>query len=147
MENKYNPKKILESKIKIEELKNKIHNLTLDTQEIILKSCATADLELIKNNQDVKEFKNKLYKFQKYLIITEGYNFYNEFYIQMMEALDKKRELIEKYGVLEAYNLIPEHLSLLETRQKKLNIFSIAKRKLFELFKINQNAYKQEKNN
>jgi len=133
---------------KIGLLKTSVRNLALDTQELILKSCACSDLELIRNKQDVKEFQNKLYKFQKYLIVTEGYNFYNEFYIQMMEALDKKRELIEKYGSLEAFNEIPENLSLLETRQEKLNLFEVARQKLVALFKHNKQeaASKNEDN-
>ena len=132
---------------KIDLLKVSVRNLALDTQELILKSCACSDLDLIRNNQDVKEFQNKLYKFQKFLIVTEGYNFYNEFYIQMMEALDQKRELIAKYGSLEAFNEIPENLSLLETRQEKLNLFEVAKQKLVALFKHNKQEANEKENN
>ena len=56
----------------------------------------------------------------------------------MMEELDKKRELIEKYGTLEVFKEIPENLSLLETRQSKLNLFGIAKQKLLKLFSLNK---------
>lgn len=119
-------------------LKTQIAELALDTQELILSSCSNSDLELVRDLDGVKEFKNKLYKFQKYLFVSEGYNFYNEFYIQMMEKLDKKRELIEKYGPLEVFNEIPENLSLLETRQSKLNLFKVAKEKLVKLFKLNK---------
>lgn len=119
-------------------LKNQITELTLDTQELILTSCSYSDLNFVRDLQDIKEFKNKLYKFQKYLFVTEGYNFYNEFYIKMMEELDKKRELIEKYGALEVFKEIPENLNLLETRQSKLNLFKVAKEKLMKLFKLNK---------
>lgn len=139
-EKNQNIKKIQKSQEKLESLKTDIKNLALETQELILQSCAKSDLELVRDNQSAKDFKNKLYKFQKYLIITEGYNFYNEFYIHMMEELDKKRELIEKYGTLEVFKEIPENLSLLETRQAKLNLFALAKQKLIKFFKL----YKQE---
>lgn len=135
-------KKVHASQEKIELLKNSVKNLTLETQELILKSCSYSDLELIRDNQDVKNFKNRLYKFQNYLIVSEGYSFYNEFYVQMMEELDKKRELIKKYGAIEVFKEIPENLSLLETRQEKLNLFKLAKQKLVELFRHN----KQEAN-
>ena len=72
------------------------------------------------------------------MIVEEGYNFYNEFYIQMMEELDKKRELIEKYGTLDVFKEIPENLSLVETRQEKLNLLQVAKQKLIKLFKLGQ---------
>ena len=70
--------------------------------------------------------------------------FYNDFYIRMMEELDKKRELIEKYGTLEVFKEIPENLSLLETRQEKLNLFKLAKQKLNELFKHNKQESKEK---
>ena len=49
-------------------------------------------------------------------------------------------KLIEKYGTLEVFKEIPENLSLLETRQAKLNLFALAKQKLIKFFKL----YKQE---
>ena len=114
---------------------------------MILTSCCYSDLNLVRDNQGIREFKDKLYKFQKYLFVSEGYNFYNEFYIKMMEALDKKRELIEKYGTLEVFKEIPESLSLIETRQSRLNLFIIAKQKLIKLFKLNkQEVNESEKN-
>ena len=133
-----NSKKIRKSQEKLTLLKDDIKNLTLETQELILTACATSDLELVRDTKSLKDFKNKLYQFQKYLIVTEGYTFYHEFYIKMMEQLDKKRELIEKYGTLEVFKEIPENLSLLETRQSKLNLLELAKQKMIELLKFNQ---------
>ena len=65
----------------------------------------------------------------------------------MMEELDKKRQLIEKYGALEVFKEIPENLSLIETRQAKLNLFVVAKQKLIELFKHNRQEANQKENN
>ncbi len=145
-ENSPNGKKILHSQENLQELKDEIRETTLETQELILTSCAYSDLKLVRDVQGVRDFKNRLYKFQKYLIVSEGYNFYNEFYIQMMEELDKKRELIEKYGTLEVFNAIPDNLSLLETRREKLNLFELAKQKIIELFRLNkQEATKKDK--
>ena len=141
-----NFKKVQRANEKLELLKNAITKIVLETQEYILISCSYSDLELVRNQQDVRDFKNKLYKFQKYLIITDGYHFYNEFYIHMMEELDKKRELIEKYGSLEVFKEIPENLSLIETRQEKLNLWKVAKQKLIELFKHNRQEANQKEN-
>ena len=142
-----NTSKTVQASNDIQILKDQIKDLTLKTQELILTSCCYSDLNLVRDNQGIREFKDKLYKFQKYLFVSEGYNFYNEFYIKMMEALDKKRELIEKYGTLEVFKEIPESLSLIETRQSRLNLFIIAKQKLIKLFKLNkQEVNESEKN-
>ena len=122
----------------IENLKKSIKETTIQTQELILTICTNADLELVRDTQSVKEFKNKLYNFKNILIQTEDYTFFNEFYCQMMEKLEIKRELIKKYGVLNYFKDIRENLSLIETRQEPLNLFEIAIQKLKKLFHINQ---------
>ena len=122
----------------IENLKKSIKETTIQTQELILTICTNADLELVRDTQSVKEFKNKLYNFKNILIQTEDYTFFNEFYCQMMEKLEVKRELIKKYGVLNYFKDIRENLSLIETRQEPLNLFEIAIQKLKKLFHINQ---------
>ncbi|MBR2289969.1 MAG: hypothetical protein IJ867_05090 [Clostridia bacterium] len=144
-DNNPNSRKIQTVQGKIEALKDTIKRITIETQELILTTCSYSDLELIRDNQDVRNFKNKLYQFQKYLIITDGYTFYNDFYIQMMEELDKKRELIEKYGAIEVFKEVPENLSLIETRQNKLNLLRVARQKLAELFRLNKQDSVSEK--
>ena len=136
--NNQNSIKVQNSQQKIENLKTSIKETTLKTQELILTSCTKSDLELVRDNQSVREFKDKLYNFKELLINTENYTFYNEFYCQMMEELDVKRELIKKYGVLNVFKDIRENLALIETRQESLNLFQVALKKLKELFRINQ---------
>lgn len=136
--NNENSNKVINSQKKITDLKSSIKDLTLKTQELILTSCTKSDLELVRDNQSVKEFKNKLYNFKSLLIQTENYTFYNEFYCQMMEELDVKRELIKKYGILNAFKDIRENYALIETRQESLNLFKVVINKLKELFKINK---------
>ena len=64
--------KIEKSKKRIETLKNDIKYLTLKTQELILTKCSYSDFDLIRTTQDVKDFKNRLYNFKKYLITSEN---------------------------------------------------------------------------
>lgn len=130
--------KVLNTQKKIEYLKVSIKDLILKTQELILTSCTKSELSLIRTSQDVKDFKNRLYNFKEFLIQSNNYTFFNNYYCQMMEELDVKRELIKKYGVINAFENIQENLSLIETRQEKLNLFQVAINKLKEVFKINQ---------
>ena len=130
--------KVLNTQKKIENLKVSIKDLILKTQELILTSCTKSELSLIRTSQDVKDFKNRLYNFKEFLIQSNNYTFFNNYYCQMMEELDVKRELIKKYGVINAFENIQENLSLIETRQEKLNLFQVAINKLKEVFKINQ---------
>ncbi len=143
--NNQNSLKVVNSEHKIESLKVSIKETTLRTQELILTACTKSDLELVRDTQSVREFKDKLYNFKELLISTENYTFYNDFYCQMMEELDVKRELIKKYGVLTVFKDIRESFALIETRQEPLNLFQVALKKLKELFRINQESTLKER--
>jgi len=139
--------KINNTQKNIEVLKNNIKELTLKTQELILTTCTYSDLDLVRDNQSITEFQNKLYNFQNYLISTENYTFFNNFYCEMMEKLDEKRELVKKYGVLAQFKDIRENLALIETRQESLNLFRLAIEKIKKLFHINQESTSTENEN
>lgn len=136
--NKYNQLKLQKIKQNIENLKYSIKNITIETQELILTNCAYSDLNLVRDNESLTEFKNKLYKFKNILIKPDNYSFYNEFYCNMMEELEIKRALIKKYGILNCFKEIRENLALIEARQNNLNLFQLAIVKLKKLFHINQ---------
>lgn len=136
--NKSSSIKVANSQRAIENLKKDIKELTLKTQELILTSCAYSELELVRDNQTASLFKEKLYNFKNLLIQADGYSFYNDFYCNMMEKLDVKRELIKKYGTLNCFTDIKENVSLIETRKEPLNLFKVTIEKLKKLFHINQ---------
>ena len=134
--------KINRLKNTIETLKQNIRKITIETQELILTSCAYSDLALVRDNESVEEFNKKLYRFKNVLIKpNEQYSFYNEFYCHMMEELELKRTLIKKYGILNCFKEVRESLALIETRQEKLNIFQLAIQKFKKLFHIGQEEY------
>lgn len=135
-----NSPKAQASKNNIEHLKEAIKFTALKTQELILTTCAYSDLDLVRDEKSAKDFKNKLYNFQENLIISEGYNFFNNFYCNMMEKLDERRELIKKYGVFVRFKDVRESLSIIETRQEPLNLFRIALQKIKTLLHINKES-------
>ena len=137
-----NEEKVHKLKETSENLKQIIRKITIETQELILTSCAYSDLALVRDIESVNEFKKKLYRFKNVLINpNEQYTFYNEFYCHMMEELELKRTLIKKYGILNCFKEIRENLALIETRQEKLNIFQVAIQKIKKIFHIGQEEY------
>lgn len=142
-----NTNKVNHAQKTIDELKSSIKKVTLETQELILTNCAYSDLELVRDKESISAFQNKLHKFENYLINTENYNFFTEFYYKMMDELEIKSKLIQKYGILTQFKDIRENLSLIETRQEPLNLLQVAIEKIKKLFKINQEAKTSEKEN
>lgn len=136
--NAQNSSRVLNLQKTVEKLKKDIKDLSIETQELILTACTKSELNMVRDFQGIKEFKDKLYKFKEILIQTDDYEFYNDFYCQMMEELDKKRELIEKYGPINCFTNIEESSALVETRKEPLNLFKVAIEKIKQLFKVNQ---------
>ena len=95
-----NFKKINYMNLKIKNIKKIISKITLETQELILTNCFSSELELVRDMESLKNFKNRLYEFKNILIYNDNYSFYNDFYCYMMNKLEGKKELIEKYGVI-----------------------------------------------
>ena len=95
-----NFKKINYLNLKIKNIKKIISKLTLETQELILTNCFSSELDLVRDMDSLKNFKDRLYNFKNILIYNENYSFYNDFYCYMMNKLEGKKELIEKYGVI-----------------------------------------------
>jgi len=83
---------------KFNSLKTSILEKTIETQNIIINDCFNAEYNTIKTLDDIKEFQNRLYSFKNVLIHSDNNNFYNQFYCDMMSALESKQEFIEKNG-------------------------------------------------
>ena len=100
---------------KIADLKAIILEKTLETQNIILLNCFGNNLNNIKSLEDIQKFQQDLYNFRHVIITTENYNFYNDFYIDMMNKLEEKKEFILKYGnILNMDSLTQELASINE---------------------------------
>ena len=99
---------------KSEKLKTLIFNTTLGTQNLLLQNCFTKEFEQIHDIESLKAFQTHIYNFKNLLINAENYNFYNDFYCDMMNKLENKRELIKKYGVLPISDEATRELSLVQ---------------------------------
>ena len=75
---------------KIENLKLQIKNIFFKTQELIITSYFNTLYAALFTEADIENFRKNLYSFQEFIGNTTNYYFFNNFYIQMMEKIDKK---------------------------------------------------------
>ena len=112
--------------------KSIILKLTLEIQNTIIYNCFNKEFDYIKDQDSLNAFQAHLYNFKDLLIDTEGYNYYNEFYRDMMNKLEEKRELVKKYGVLTFFEESNKDLVLFENPTYGIEFF----KKLFSKLKL-----------
>ena len=135
--------KIKRINAKIDALKKIIFETTLETQNLIIVNCFNNELNSIKTLEDVKNFQYNLYNFKHVLITTNNYNFFNDFYTDMMSKLDEKKEFILKYGNILALDSLTNELSNVEENTYGFQFFKRLFKKLKFLFeeKIREKNY------
>lgn len=131
-ENNISLNKIKNLSNRIEALKSVILKHTLEIQNTIIYYCFNKEFDYIKDLDSLKAFQKHLYNFKNLIIDTEGYTYYNEFYCDMMNRLEEKRELIKKYGVLTFFEESNKDLVLFESPTYGLAFF----KKLFSKLKL-----------
>ena len=128
---------------KISYIKSKIAQITIETQNIILENCFNCEFNLIRDKDSLDTFQKRLYNFNQILISTDSYDFYNNYYCEMMNKLEEKRELIKLHG--EITNLNNFQTDLLNISQEAYGIGFF--QKLFSKIKLLiENAFLKQKN-
>ena len=102
----------------IENYKKEIADLFIKIQNYVIKNGFENEFKQVKNMDDLLQFRTRLYKFKDLIGCTEGYNFYNEYYIQTMTEFEKKKEYIEQYGEIVDGNIEKPRLDLTVTEPK-----------------------------
>lgn len=126
--------KIKKINSKIADLKAIILEKTLETQNIILLNCFGNNLNNIKSLEDIQKFQQDLYNFRHVIITTENYNFYNDFYIDMMNKLEEKKEFILKYGNILNMDSLTQELASINEVTYGVQFFKRLFKKLSLLF-------------
>ena len=90
--------KIRKINSKIDAYKQIILEKTLETQNLILLNCFTTEFNNIKTLEHIKNFEQNMYNFRHLIITTKNYNYYNDFYADMMERVQEKKDFLLKYG-------------------------------------------------
>jgi len=83
---------------KIDACKRNIKNAYIKTQNLILCSYFDKAFETINTFEDLENYRRKLYNYKQFIGITEGYNFFNNYYIDKMSLLEKRYDYLEHFG-------------------------------------------------
>lgn len=110
---------------KIDELKSEIMLTFMRTQNLIISSYFDKAFENISNLEEVENYRRKLYTFKDYLGCTEGYTFFNDYYVNKMEQLENKYNALENCNVENAIKLITKKES------KIISFFKALKKLIF----------------
>lgn len=110
---------------KIDELKSEIMLTFMRTQNLIISSYFDKAFENISNLEEVENYRRKLYTFKDYLGCTEGYTFFNDYYVNKMEQLENKYNALENGNVENAIKLITKNES------KIISFFKALKKLIF----------------
>ena len=118
--------------------KDSITSIFFKTQNLIIESCFISEFNNIRNLEDVKEYKNKLYNFKNIMGSNENNTFYNEFYRKIMESLEKKKEQIEQFGEINLFETSENSLVLVDNTKRALSFVSTFFVKVKKLFGFNK---------
>ncbi len=80
---------------KIDELKHEIMLIFMRTQNLIISSYFDKSFNQIYDLDGIEQYRQRLYTFRDLLGFTDGYTFFNDYYVSKMEELDEKYNLIE----------------------------------------------------
>ena len=114
--------------------KKEIISLFFETQNLIMKKFFTSEFNNIRTLEDLKDFKQRCYDFKDVIGATDGYEFYTNFYVKMMEALETKKEHIENFGEINLYENMNTSLVLVDNTRTVISFVSIFFRKIKKLF-------------
>ena len=130
----------------IESKKAEIFNLFLKTQNIIMTNCFNVEFKNIKNMEDLKKFKSRVYNYQYIIATNKDYTFYKDFFYYTMNKIQQKEAYLEKHG----YVITPgDTETALVLFEEKESWFSFIKRfinKFKKLSQIQEESYEKSSN-
>ena len=113
----FDEKLIIKASIKIGNMKNQIKTIYFETQELIIKSYFNKAINNVYSEQEIEDYRRKLYNYKDLLGTYQNYSFFNDFYINMMTILDEKYEAIENIELA----LVPYTRSITKIIFEKIN--------------------------
>lgn len=117
--------------------KHAITRMFFTTQNYIIKNCFSYEFNSIRNAEDLYEFKNKLYDFKNVMGTSNNYTFYNDFYCDLMNALEQKQDEIARFGEISLFKDQCTSLAIIDESKNIFNFVHTFIRKIKKLFKLN----------
>lgn len=96
---------------KINFLKKKITSTFINTQNLIISSYFDKAFSSVSTLENLESYRRKLYNFKDYLGATDGYTYFNDYYVNKMMDLEEKYNLLENTVVEDSLYLIPKKQS------------------------------------
>lgn len=124
----------------INKVKEDIACIFFKTQNLIIEKFFKNEFNNIRNLDDIKEFKKKIYNFKDIIGSSNNYTFYNEFYRQMMSVVEEKRAYVEQYGEINLFENVNNGLMLVDTTKNSFSFFSMFISKIKKLFRLNTSS-------
>ena len=93
---------------KINSLKKTITSTFINTQNLIISSYFDKAFSSVNSLESIENYRRKLYNFRDYLGATEGYTYFNDYYVNKMMDLEAKYNLLENTEVDNSVYLIPK---------------------------------------
>ena len=117
--------------------KKEIMSLFFKTQNLIIEKCFKNEFNNIRNFDDINNFNKKIYNFKNLIGYSDNYTFYNQFYRKMMNAIEKKKVYIEKYGEINLFENINTSLMLVDNTKNTFNFINTFIHKIKKLIGFN----------
>ena len=118
--------------------KYKIKRLFFNIQNFIIRNCFMCEFNSINTIEDLRELKHKLYNFKNIIGTCDEYTFYNDFYCDLMNALENKKEEIERFGEISLFKQECTALTIIDQSKERFNFVRIFIQKLKKLFRLNK---------
>lgn len=94
---------------KLSNCKQKIANTFIESQNLIITEFFNSEFKNITNLEELENFRRKLYKFSGIIGTAKDYNFFDEFYIETMNKLEHKCNILENGGIETALDTSSRH--------------------------------------
>ena len=107
---------------KIDFLKKEISKTFFTIQNRIISHCFSNSFHNIRNLENLKEFKNKLYEFKNLVGSNSTYTFFNDFYCHTMSALEQKQEELSTKAS-DIPDIISTSLTIVNTNKSVFSLF------------------------
>ncbi len=109
--------------LKLDKSKQKVVDTFINTQNLIIKNFFDYEFSQIEDLEQLDNLRKKLYKFSDIIGSVPNYKFFDCYYVEMMNKLEHKCNILENGGTETAPSIVKENKFLFIIR-KLLSIFS-----------------------